>query len=57
MSPATNAPAKMASPPSRGVGRSDRPRSRGSSIAPTSRAKRIVSGVTNAVSTAAARKA
>jgi hypothetical protein len=57
INPATSVPAKIARPPSRGVGRSDRPRSRGSSIAPTLLAKRIVSGVSSAVTAAATRKA
>ena len=39
--------------PSSGVGRSDRPRSRGSSIMPSRRARRIVSGVRSAVTAAA----
>jgi hypothetical protein len=56
-SPATSVPAKIAKPPSSGVGLSDRPRSRGSSIAPTALAKRIVSGVSSAVTAAATRNA
>jgi len=55
--PAASAPAKIARPPSSGVGRSDRPRSRGSSIAPTALANCIVRGVSSAVTTAAARNA
>ena len=39
--------------PSNGVARFERPRSRGSSIAPTMRARRIVSGVSTAVTAAA----
>ena len=45
IAPATAAAAKIASPPSSGVSRSESPRSRGWSIAPIRRARRIVSGV------------
>ncbi len=57
ISPATSVPAKIASPPSSGVGWSERPRSRGWSMAPAARARRIVNGVSRAVTVAAARKA
>ena len=51
-SAATSTPPKIARPPSSGVGRSDRPRSRGSSITPRRRARRIVRGVSSAVTAA-----
>src|SRR5213080_3767824 len=54
---ATATPAKIATPPSRGVGRSDRPRSRGWSTAPMRRATRAVNGVTANVMAAATRPA
>jgi hypothetical protein len=57
ISAATSAPAKIATPPNSGVARSDRPRSRGSSIAPNVHASRVVAGVRRAVTAAARRKA
>src|SRR5919206_561753 len=50
---ATSTPAKIATPPSSGVSRRDRPRSRGSSTAPNRRASRPTGGVSTAVTAAA----
>src|SRR3954470_15660215 len=53
----TRTPQKIARPPRRGVGRSDRPRPPGWSTAPTRRAMRELSGVRAAVTAPAARAA